>query len=270
MLKLLKYEWKACARVFLPLYGAVILMSVINAVMMTDRAQDFMNGIPTAILAMLFVALLVAVFVVTAVILIQRFYKNLLGDEGYLMFTLPVTIAQHIWSKVIVALGICCLSCIVSLLSMSVMIMGTDTNFVFGISLALHQLGSAIAADPNAVGYMIEGILLFLLSLASGILFLYLCMALGHLAKKHRVLMAVVWYFVLTTAAQFLLTFVLFGVVDGPMQTIMTALTNALNGVPQQVLLHGALLGFCVATAIPGAICYFGTHYILKNRLNLE
>ena len=28
MLKLLKYEWKACARTCLPLYGVLILMSV--------------------------------------------------------------------------------------------------------------------------------------------------------------------------------------------------------------------------------------------------
>lgn len=268
MLKLLKYEWKACARIFLPLYGAVVLMSIINALMTTDRAQGFLNGIPSAILAMVFVALLVAVFVVTVVILIQRFYKNLLGDEGYLMFTLPVTIAQHIWSKVIVAVAVCLLSGIVAMLSIA--IIGADTNLVFGIGMVLHQVGTTIAADPNALGYLFESILLLLLSLASGVLFVYLCMALGHLAKKHRVLMSVVWYFVLTTAAQFLLTFALFGVADGPMATLMTALGNALHGVPQQVLLHGVLLGFCVATAIPGAICYFGTHYILKNRLNLE
>lgn len=268
MLKLLKYEWKACARICLPLYGAVLLMSIINALMTTDHAQGFLNGIPSAILAMVFVALLVAVFVVTAVILIQRFYKNLLGDEGYLMFTLPVTVAQHIWSKVIVAVAVCLLSGIIAVLSIS--ILGADTNLIFAIGMVLHQVGTTIAADPNALGYLFESILLLLLSLASGVLYLYLCMALGHLAKKHRVLMSVVWYFVLTTAAQFLLTFVLFGVANGPIETVMTALANALNGMPQQVLLHGVLLGFCVATAIPGAICYFGTHYILRHKLNLE
>lgn len=268
MLKLLKYEWKACARVFLPLYGVVLLMSVINALMTTERAQNFMNGIPSVILALLFVALLVAVFVVTVVILIQRFYQNLLGDEGYLMFTLPVTVAQHIWSKVIVAVAVCLLSGLVALVSIA--IIGADTNLIFGIGMMLNELGKAIAADPNGLGYMIEGILLLLVSLASGVLFVYLCMALGHLAKKHRVLMSVVWYFVLSTAAQFLLTFVLFGTMNGPTETLMTALSNALNGIPQQVLLHGVLIGFCIATAIPGAICYFGTHYILKNRLNLE
>ena len=107
MLKLLKYEWKACARICLPLYGAMLLMSVVSALMTTESAQNIMDGIPTAILGMLYFALLIAVFVVTAVILIQRFYKNLLGDEGYLMFTLPVTVAQHIWSKVIIAVVIC-------------------------------------------------------------------------------------------------------------------------------------------------------------------
>lgn len=268
MLKLIKYEWKACARICLPLYGVVLLMSVVNALMANDNAQDVMNGIPTAILAMLYFALLVAVFVVTAVILIQRFYKNLLGDEGYLMFTLPVTVAQHIWSKVIVATVVCCLSGIVALVSIS--ILGANTNLIFGIGTVLGELGRMVSEDPNLLGYTVEGILLLVISIMSGVLYLYLCMALGHLAKKHRVLMSVVWYFVLSTAVQFLLSFVLVGMLNGPLEDVMLALNNALNGVPQQTLLHGVLLGFCVATAIPGAICYFGTHYILKHRLNLE
>lgn len=268
MLKLLKYEWKACARICLPLYAAMLLMSVFSALMTTERAQEFMNGIPTAILGMLYFAMLVAVFVVTAVILIQRFYKNLLGDEGYLMFTLPVTVAQHIWSKVIVAIAICFLSGIVALIS--IMILSGGTNLILGTGMVLGELGHVIAQDPNAIGYMLEGILLLVLSMASGVLYLYLCMALGHLAKKHRVLMSVVWYFVLSTVAQFLLSFVLIGFATGPLQSLAEALQNLLQGVPQQTLLHGVLLGFCFATAIPGAICYGGTYYVLKNRLNLE
>lgn len=268
MLKLLKYEWKACARICLPLYGAMLLMSVVSAVKTTEQARDILNGIPSAILAMLFFALLVAVFVVTAVILIQRFYKNLLGDEGYLMFTLPVTVAQHIWSKVIVAVAICCLSGLVALLSIS--ILGADTNLLYGIGMVFGELGRAIADDPNALGYLFEGVLLLVLSTVSGVLYLYLCMALGHLAKKHRVLMSVVWYFVLSTVAQFVLSFVLVGVFNGPLETLMEAIAGMLAGVPQKTLLHGVLLGFCFATAVPGAICYGGTYYVLKNRLNLE
>lgn len=268
MLKLLKYEWKACARTCLPLYGVMLLMSVVSAMMTTESAQNFMNGIPTAILGMLYFAMLVAVFVVTAVILIQRFYKNLLGDEGYLMFTLPVTVAQHIWSKVIVAVAICFLSGVVALLSIA--ILGAGSGSVIGIAMTLGEMGRVIATEPNAIGYMLEFILLMVLGTASAVLYIYLCMALGHLARKHRVLMSVVWYFVLSTVAQFLLSFVLVGVVNGPMQTLVEAVANMVKGMPQEAMLHGVMLFFCVVTAIPGAICYGGTYYVLKNRLNLE
>ena len=37
------------------------------------------------------------------IIQIQRFSKNLLGDEGYLMFTLPASVSQHITAKLVVA-----------------------------------------------------------------------------------------------------------------------------------------------------------------------
>ena len=82
MLKLLKYEWKACARICLPMYAAVLLLAVVNRLTMTDQVQNLLYGIPTVLMAMLYFAVMVAVFVVTAVILIQRFYKNLLGYEG--------------------------------------------------------------------------------------------------------------------------------------------------------------------------------------------
>ena len=42
--------------------------------------------------------------VLTAMIAIQRFNKSLIGDEGYLMFTLPVTHTQLLNSKLIASL----------------------------------------------------------------------------------------------------------------------------------------------------------------------
>ena len=39
MLKLLKYEWKACARTCLPMYAAVLLLAVVNRLTMTDSIQ---------------------------------------------------------------------------------------------------------------------------------------------------------------------------------------------------------------------------------------
>ena len=71
MLKLLKYEWKACARTCLPMYAAVLLLAVVNRLTMTDSIQGLLYGIPTALLALLYFGVMVAVLVVTEVILIQ-------------------------------------------------------------------------------------------------------------------------------------------------------------------------------------------------------
>ena len=117
MLKLLKYEWKACARACLPLYGAIILVALINHLLYSEAVPELLFGIPAAIMSMLYVVIFAAVFVATAVILVQRFYKSLLGGEGYLMFTLPVSVTQHIFSKAIIAVAMCFLSCLVAFLS---------------------------------------------------------------------------------------------------------------------------------------------------------
>lgn len=93
MLKLLKYEWKACARTCLPLYGVLILMSLISRILYIIPKNASLDFMLPAIGSMLYMGVMMAAFVVTAVILIQRFYKNLLGSEGYLMFTLPVTVS---------------------------------------------------------------------------------------------------------------------------------------------------------------------------------
>lgn len=268
MLKLLKYEWKACARVLLPLYGAVLLISVVNRLMDTMRADDLLFGIPSVILAMLYFGVLSAVFVVTAVILIQRFYKNLLGDEGYLMFTLPVSVSRHLWSKLIMAMVMSIIGLLAAMLSIG--ILGSGTGLIKGIGMFFSQLGKAIGRDPNAILFAIEGLIWMLLLGMCGILFIYLCIALGHLAPKHRVLMAVVWYFVLSTAVQFLLSLVLVGLGNLPLEGLYQTINAFINGVGETASVHFGMLGLCVATAVPGAICYGGTLYILKNRLNLE
>lgn len=118
MLKLLKYEWKACARTCLPLYGVLILMSLISRILYIIPKNASLDFMLPAIGYMLYMGVMMAAFVVTAVILIQRFYKNLLGSEGYLMFTLPVTVSQHLLSKTIIAvvmIGLSGLSALISI-----------------------------------------------------------------------------------------------------------------------------------------------------------
>ena len=48
------------------------------------------------VMAIMYGMVIIAAFVITLIVIIQRFYKNLLTDEGYLMFTLPVKAHSHI------------------------------------------------------------------------------------------------------------------------------------------------------------------------------
>ncbi|TQW45448.1 ABC transporter permease, partial [Clostridioides difficile] len=120
--KLLKYELKASGRIFIPLYIAILIVAVFNGIFMNTNILQ-VQGIGILVLTSLFMALGVLTIVVT----IQRFRKNLLGDEGYLMFTLPVSTSSLILSKCITALIYAVLSFIVAVFTFGVlMLFGTS------------------------------------------------------------------------------------------------------------------------------------------------
>ena len=202
MLKLLKYEWKACARICLPLYGVLILMSFVTHLLYSIPQNSTFGVMLPAISSMLYMRVMMAAFVVTAVILIQRFYKNLLGSEGYLMFTLPVTVSQHLFSKTIIAVVMIALSGIAAFLSIGIFAdMSFGTLFVDMIKGVARSGGLLFGAGA---------VVLAVLGIADMALFVAACMALGHLAGKHR-LMSVASGVVLSTAVQVLLLMVMMG-----------------------------------------------------------
>ena len=113
--KLLKYELKATSRVFVPLYIAILVVSIVNGLSLNLEIFNI-QGLATIILMCLFISL----FVITIVVTIQRFNKNLLKDEGYLMFTLPVSSKYLVLSKYLTSLIWTFLSFIVALLSFTI------------------------------------------------------------------------------------------------------------------------------------------------------
>ena len=110
--KLIKHEFKATARIFLPILGTVLVLT--GAAALTVKLGGILVlpggtgwggpvlGLASGLLCLLTFIAMMAMMTAAVVVTIQRFYKNLLGDEGYLMFTLPVTPAQHITAKLAV------------------------------------------------------------------------------------------------------------------------------------------------------------------------
>ena len=107
--KLLKYEFRSIGRQLIPLYLGVLGLAVVNHFfwfsMPSNRGglNDALGGVPAMATMMAYIAVIVALGVITLLLIIQRFYKGLLTEEGYLMFTLPCKPWQLIAAKGITA-----------------------------------------------------------------------------------------------------------------------------------------------------------------------
>lgn len=98
MLKqLLKYEFKATGRTYGGLYLALVALAVLSGFSLRSSSKDDF----ASLLLFAYMVVAVAVAVVSVMTIVTRFTRNLLGREGYLMHTLPVTESQLILSKLI-------------------------------------------------------------------------------------------------------------------------------------------------------------------------
>ena len=83
--KLLKYEFIATGRIFLPLYGALIVVAFLQKIFFDLNFGDIGSvslSILVGAIPVLFSALIVAVVVASFIMMIIRFNKNLLSNEG--------------------------------------------------------------------------------------------------------------------------------------------------------------------------------------------
>ena len=104
--KLIKHEFRATSRIMGPMLLIVLALSVLVRFSITvlENAESSFLNILAVLFVLAFAVGIIAVNLMSIIIMIQRFYKNLLGDEGYLMFTLPANVHSIIWSKLIVSI----------------------------------------------------------------------------------------------------------------------------------------------------------------------
>lgn len=265
--KLLKYETKATARVFLPLYAALLVFAVINKIFISINSSSnitntFMN-ISTAISMFLYVFIIIAIFVLTFVVMIQRFYKNLLTDEGYLMFTLPVKPWLHIISKLMVSIMWDIVSTILTIVS--VIILAGNKEMFTGLPQAFNEALSQIYNELNIHGYtfIFEVALFILISLITGTLMIYASIAIGQLITKYKLLGAFGAFLLLNTATQIIAT----------VGIMITAATNPeawFITLSPKTMVNMVFGGGIVVNLIFASIYFIITNYILSHKLNLE
>ena len=258
--KLMKYEFMAMGRVFLPLFAALILLSLIN------RLLSYLPvDAPQVIGTIISVVLMVGIMVLTLVLTLQRFRKNLLSNEGHLMMTLPVKADRLILSKLFVA-AICGVASVV-VVAISIVIMAMTAVDFSDFIKVLKPLGEIFASYPaQSVIYVVEAIILMALSVFSAILMLYTCMSLSMLVNKRRGLFTFGAFVVITTVLQTIAAaFIAVVTVAGAGNVFEFLSDFSAFGLSQIAIWIWIIVEFALCAAF-----YVITRYMLKNRLNLQ
>lgn len=258
--KLLDHEMKAIARMLLPLYLVLAVLTVIDRIVINLNIFTGFAVLIPGFITFTYVILILAVVVVSAVVVVLRFYKNLVQDEGYLMFTLPVKTSQLINSKLISSLIWTGLSTLVVIASL----LGAFANaefFVtfwdeikFALTEAMEQLGGYF------VLFVIELLILIFSGIVSNILHLYASIAIGQLFNGHKILGSFAAYLVTNIAMQIISTVAIF---IGSL--LFKNLLTKFISVPLVILPATIVL-----VLVFNVVFYYVTHYIFKNKLNLE
>ena len=246
--KLIKYDLKALAKILAPLWGVLLVMGIIFGISIRSNLEGIGN---TMIVFSLVV--IVAIFVVNVIIVIQRFWKGLLQEEGYLMFTLPVTTRSLILSKVISALIISCgTAFVISLLGVEIIAISPvklmDTATYFGNWVIKVHAGPWI-------GY---GAIIAVVSLLSSIYHVYAAMVIGQLSNGNRFLFAFVAYAALSIIVS------LIGI------PTMESLGNMGSNLQNAFGFDSDLWIYLVENIVIIVIYHIITEVILTKKLNLE
>lgn len=264
--KLLKHEFRATARVMGPLFLIVLALALtanLSLHFLLD-AHTFFPNLMGGLLMVAFFVGMAGLAVMSVVLMVDRFRKNLMGDEGYVMFTLPVSGHQLVWSKIIVSTVWFIAAAIVEALAMLVCFFDLEwLREIFSSEFfrrALQELQALVEEfGLNLPAMAAEVILLGLLFCAALCLEFYAAIAVGHGFANHKSAWSVLFFF----AFQFVT------------QLIGGLLLNAdffsglfyLGGMRAFHQVMALLIG---SELVTGGIFYAVTALSLKKRLNLQ
>lgn len=289
MLKqLMKYEFKATKSLYFGLYLALALLSVVLGVSFRQEnaGADHTNFVRLEVVLMvLYLSVIFAIAVLCFVSTVQRFYKNLLGREGYLMHTLPVTETQLILSKLITSMvwvlcsglvGIVCITGMVSIGVLDAEVLGT-VNWD-----SWKQLWGMLYGELDAKFWLVMfwTILINLARLADLILCVYAACMIAHLFQKYRMVSGILAFIGLNIVENQIDKLLgmnhvnlFMDITDRVADVNVTGATYGMTPMQTMTTAFGADSGylFCFVVTSAFAAAYFClTRWLMKHKLNLE
>ncbi|MBQ6323197.1 MAG: hypothetical protein IJI24_10010 [Lachnospiraceae bacterium] len=266
--KLLKYELLATSRVMLPLFLALICATAALGFNIRYNSNTNNSWILSLIVIFLFVAAILAVSVVSILLVLMRFHRNLLGEEGYLMFTLPVTTLENLLGKVLCTaiwiIAALLVGCICG--GLLVFILGGWNEFLAEVRQIWSTLSETLL---HARTFFILALGVGFISILESIVKVYAAIATGHQWGEHRILGSVIAYMVFGTVEIILSAVFNLPKILSDIETVEYSET-VVNGMQLSFMSPKSLLVPTIIALIGLAVYGSLAWYMLDRRLNLE
>ena len=257
--KLLKYEIPAMGRKLLPLYAAWAATALFLG--LTAQASNSKSEFMVVISALLYTAIATVIFVMTIILIVQRYSNSLLGDEAYFNHVLPVSVSAHIGNKAISATLWVFITVLVAILTGILIAIGAViVGGIEGLNIKdfLYEMFHMDLDLPKHFWlYVIEGLILLIGSVVKTIMQIYAAITIGHQAQNRTTLASIAAYIVIL-------------IFESSVGRIFLPILMRFDYHPDGYLAFTKIFipGFIAAVAF-SAIYFFICKYLMENRLNL-
>lgn len=279
--KLIKHEFRATGRRMLPTLGVLALLGLLANISIRVLESGFGGTLLRILMGLFIAAFFIGVtvaWIMTLVLMISRFYRNLLKDEGYLMFTLPTNSHALIWSKLIVStvwfLATALLVCLLFLLTVANLgkMSADDFNAAFyGMRDVLAMMRELGVKSSSLILLLAELVVALVLGCLITCLHFYAAMGLGQMSDNHKGLWSVLAFIGISLAFQILSSTVFGGLVkSGSVDLIVQSIEDLAQTAPGIVqVISSGIGGGLLAALLEGAVLYVITALSLNRKLNL-
>lgn len=255
--KCLKHEWKACWKNMALLNGAAIFMGALGGFGFLFSQISELPDLLIVLYLFAYVLIVIAASVMTQVLMIQRYYKNLFTDEGYLTNVLPVSATDHILSKMLVFGAWSILNALSVLASFAFLLLPSAIRYFTANTLLFYNktMTFSLIGITNHIGMALFSIVGFFASLFFGILLFYAAISIGSLVSSHKILTAVLSYIGMTTVIQ------IFGGIS---------IVRVFQDSTPTAVVTTSSVSTLIITVVLCVVLFLICRYILSRRLNLS
>lgn len=256
--KLLKYEIPAMGRKLLPLYAAWAVTALFLG--LTTQAAETKTEFMVVISTLLYTAIATTIFVMTIILIVQRYSNSLLGDEAYFNHVLPVSVSAHIGNKAISALIWIIVTVLVAILT--AILIGLGAIIVSADMFSFRELMQSLMSIDFDIPkhfwlYLFEILILTIAYTGKTIMKIYTAITIGHQVQNHTTLAAIGAYIGL-------------GIVETTIERpLMPLLFNAEYDADGFMNFNTIFIPGFIMILVFSAIYFFICKYLMEKRLNL-